>query len=253
MQDRFLGTADVLHQRGERHVPVMGGLQREARLDVALGLAPQFLLDAQLAQGLRKLPVTLRQGNHTFAELPSTIAALKTLIDTQRPVTKPLTTLLERLRPLLNTATPAVRNLNTAFSQPGANNDLTDLARALPALAKALSTSSPSTVTALQESVPITAFFGPYAPDLAGTLRTFGQAASYYDANGHYARLSPVLPDFKLGANNTLTPTTPQGALEGLKTGQLRRCPGGATQPAKDGSSPFIDGELLSCDPSETP
>ena len=52
--------------------------------------------------------------------------------------------------------------------------------------------------------MPITAFFGPYAPDLAGTLRTFGQAGAYYDANGHYARVSPVLPDFKLGANNTL-------------------------------------------------
>jgi phospholipid/cholesterol/gamma-HCH transport system substrate-binding protein len=62
-----------------------------------------------------------------------------------------------------------------------------------------------------------------------------------------------VLPDFKLGANNNLTPTTPQGALEGLKTGQLRRCPGAATQPAADGSSPFVDGELLTCDPTQTP
>ena len=49
--------------------------------------------------------------------------------------------LLERLRPLLSTATPAVRNLNTAFDRPGASNDLTDLVRALPALAQTLSTS----------------------------------------------------------------------------------------------------------------
>ncbi len=207
----------------------------------------------QFAQGLRQLPLTLRQGNRTFAEVPSTFGALKKLVDTSRPTTKSLTTLLERLRPLVTTATPAVSNFNLAINRPGANNDLTDLARALPALAQALSTSSPSTVTALQESVPITAFFGPYAPDLAGTLRTFGQAASYYDANGHYARLTPVLPDFTLGANNTLTPASPQQALEGLKTGQLRRCPGAATQPAADHSSPFTDNELLSCDPSETP
>ncbi len=207
----------------------------------------------QLAQGLRQLPITLRQGNRTFAELPPTLGALKRLVDTSKPTTKPLTVLLERLRPLLSTATPAVRNLNTAFDRPGASNDLTDFVRALPALAQTLSTSSPSTVTALQESVPITAFFGPYAPDLAGTLRTFGQAASYYDANGHYARVSPILPDFKLGSNNTLTPVSPQQALEGLKSGQLRRCPGAATQPAADGSAPFIDGELLSCDPLETP
>ena len=62
-----------------------------------------------------------------------------------------------------------------------------------------------------------------------------------------------MLPDFTLGANNNLTPASPQQALEGLKTGQLRRCPGAATQPAADGSSPFTDNELLSCDPTETP
>jgi len=207
----------------------------------------------QLAQGLHELPITLRQGNRTFAELPSTFTALKKLVDASKPTTKPLISLLEHLRPLLTTATPAVRNLNAAFNRPGANNDLTDLVRALPALAKTLSSSSPSSVTALRESVPITAFFGPYAPDLAGTLRTFGQASSYYDANGHYARLTSVFPDFSLGANNTLHPSTAVQALEGLKTGQLRRCPGAATQPAADGSSPFVDGGLLSCDPSETP
>jgi phospholipid/cholesterol/gamma-HCH transport system substrate-binding protein len=207
----------------------------------------------QFAQGLRQLPITLRQGNRTFAELPLTFAALKRLVDTSRPTTKPLTSLFAHLRPLLKTATPAVANFNLAFNRPGANNDLTDFVRALPQLARALTSASPSIVTASKESVPITAFFGPYAPDLAGTLRTFGQAGSYYDADGHYARVSPILPDFKLGANNNLTPTTPQGALEGLKSGQLRRCPGAATQPAADGSSPFVDGELLSCDPTETP
>jgi phospholipid/cholesterol/gamma-HCH transport system substrate-binding protein len=208
----------------------------------------------QLAQGFKQLPVTLRQGNRTFAELPSTFSALKKLVDTSRPTTKSLTTLLERLRPLVTTATPAVHNFSEAFNRPGANNDLTDLIRALPALARTLTTSSPSSVTALQESVPITAFFGPYAPDLSGTLRTFGQAGAYYDANGHYARLTPLFPSFTLGENNTLKPAaTPQAGLANLKSGQLRRCPGGATQPAADGSSPFVDNGLLTCDPLETP
>jgi phospholipid/cholesterol/gamma-HCH transport system substrate-binding protein len=206
-----------------------------------------------LAQGLRKLPVALRQGNETFANLPPALGALTQLVEASKPATKPLDTLFTRLRPLLLTATPVVHNLSLAFSRPGPANDLTDFANALPALAKALSTASPSTVTALRESVPITAFFGPYSPDLEGTLRTFGQATAYYDANGHYARISPVFPDFKLGSEENLTPATPQQALEGLKTGQLRRCPGAATQPAADGSSPFTDGELLSCDPTEVP
>ncbi len=197
--------------------------------------------------------MTLRQGNHTFAEVPSTFAALQELVDVSKPTTASLTTLLERLRGLVTTATTPVHNFSQTFSRPGANNDLTDLALTLPALAKSLTTSSPSSVTALQESVPITAFFGPYSPDLTGLLRTFGQAGSYYDANGHYARLTPVLPDFTLGENNTLKPASPAQALGSLKTGQLRRCPGAATQPPADGSSPFTDNGLLSCDPTETP
>jgi phospholipid/cholesterol/gamma-HCH transport system substrate-binding protein len=215
---------------------------------------------SELAQGLKRLPGTLRQGNRTFAELPATFDALSELVKESRPTTKSLTTLLERLRPFVTTATPVVANFSQTFSRPGANNDLTDLVRALPGLAKQLTTSSPIAVTALQESVPITAVFGPYSPDLAGTLRTFGEGAGYWDADGHYVHFTGVFPDFKLGAsspegeNETLTPAaSAQSALEGLKTGQLRRCPGAATQPAADGSSPFTDGELLSCDPTETP
>jgi len=209
---------------------------------------------AALAAGLKELPRTLQQGNKTFEGVPATLAALTQLIETSKPATVPLTTLLQKLRPLVTTATPVLANFNSAISKPGKNNDLTELLSALPALAKTLSTASPASVTALQESVPITNFFGPYSPDLAATLRSFGQAASYYDANGHYARVSPILPDFKLGESNNLTPaTSTTQALEGLKTGQIRRCPGGATQPAADGSSPFADNELLTCDPLQTP
>jgi phospholipid/cholesterol/gamma-HCH transport system substrate-binding protein len=196
--------------------------------------------------------VTLRQGNVTFANLPSTFAALTRLVEVSKPTSRPLTTLFSHLRPLVTTATPAINNFNLSINRPGANNDLTDIARALPGLLQALTSSSPATVTSLKESVPITAFFGPYSPDLAGTLRTFGQGGAYYDANGHYARITPILPDFKLGENNTLTPASPQQALENLKSGQLRRCPGGATQPAADKSSPFAS-EVLTCDPLQTP
>jgi phospholipid/cholesterol/gamma-HCH transport system substrate-binding protein len=206
-----------------------------------------------LAQGLKQLPITLRQGNRTFAALPSTFAALKQLVDASKPTSKPLTTLFTRLRPLVTTATPVVTNFSQAFSRPGASNDLTDFVRALPQLATSLSSATPVNVKSFQESVPITAFFGPYSPDLEGTLREFGQTTAYYDANGHYARISPVFPDFALGSSNNLTPATAVQALAPLKSGQLRRCPGGATQPSADGSSPFTGNELLSCDPSETP
>jgi phospholipid/cholesterol/gamma-HCH transport system substrate-binding protein len=207
-----------------------------------------------LAQGVKELPVTFRQGNRTFTELPSTFSALKKLIDASKPAVKPLTTLFTRLQPLVTTATPVVKSFSLAFSRPGPNNDLTDLANALPALARQLTSSTPVAVQSLQESVPITAFFGPYSPDFEGTLREFGQAAAYYDADGHYARISPVFPDFAPGGGaNNLVPASAGAALAPLKSGQLRRCPGAATQPAADGSSPFTDSELLSCDPSQHP
>lgn len=208
---------------------------------------------SSLARGLRALPVTFNQGNKTFTALPPTLSALTRLIEAQKPNTQALTTLFERLRPLVTTATPVVSNFSQAISRPGPQNDLTEAFAALPELARVLTTASPNGVRAERESVPITAFFGPYAPELIGTFRTFGQTTAYYDANGHYARVSPVAPSFTLGANNTLKPAGAQQALEGLTTGQLRRCPGAATQPSADGSSPFTDNGQLSCDPTETP
>jgi len=208
---------------------------------------------SNFAAGLKELPVALKAGNKTFGELPETFAALKALVDASKPTTKPLTTLFSRLEGLLTTATPAVKNFNSAFNRPGANNDLTDVARLLPVLYKQLTTASPAVVQGEKESVPITAFFGPYAPDLVGALRTFGQAGAYYDANGGYARVSPDFPSFALGEKDELKPASSTTVLANLKTGELRRCPGAATQPAADGSSPFVDGELLSCDPTEHP
>ena len=241
-------TAKTVNTLADRAEPLSDLIEHANTTFQAVGAR-----QTQLAQGLKELPITLNQGNRTFAELPSTLAALKTLVNTAKPTNKPLILLLERLRSLQETATTPVHDIASAFSRPGANNDLTDLVRTLPLLAKELETASPSTVTSLQESVPITAFFGPYAPDLVGAARTFGESAAPYDANGHYAQLEPVLPDFTLGEHNTLTPGTAEQDLANLKSGQLRRCPGAATQPAADGSSPFVDGELLSCDPTETP
>ncbi len=210
--------------------------------------------DSSLARGLHQLPAVLNEGNKTFTQIPSTLTALTNLVNAQQPNTQALTTLFARLRPLVTTATPVVNNFSQAISRPGANNDLTDAFAALPTLAKELTTASPNGVRALQEAVPMTASFGPYAPELQGAVRAFGQTTAYYDANGHYARISPVTPSFTLGANNNLTPaSSPQQVLQALQTGQLRRCPGAATQPSADGSAPFTNNGQLGCDPTETP
>jgi phospholipid/cholesterol/gamma-HCH transport system substrate-binding protein len=206
-----------------------------------------------LTTGLKVLPVTFREGNHFFNELPQTLADLTKLVDATKPAAPLLGQFVSKLQPLVTTATPVVSNFSEAISKPGSANDLTEAALALPQIAKTLTTASPENVRALEESVPITALFGPYTPDFEGFLRAFGQSTAYYDANGHYARVTGMFPDFELGSENTLKPANPSQVVQGLKTGQLRRCPGSATQPAADGSSPFTDNGELGCDPSEVP
>jgi phospholipid/cholesterol/gamma-HCH transport system substrate-binding protein len=208
---------------------------------------------SNLKTTLKELPVSFKAGNRAFEELPPTLADLTKLVNVSKPNTKQLAPFFSKLRGLVNNATPVVSDLNEAISKPGPNNDLTEVALALPSLAQALTTASPNGVRAAEESLPITSLFGPYSPDLQGLLRDFGQVAGYYDANGHYARVAGLFPDFELGANNTLKPANPSQVLQGLKTGQLRRCPGSATQPAADGSSPFTDNGALGCDSTETP
>jgi phospholipid/cholesterol/gamma-HCH transport system substrate-binding protein len=208
---------------------------------------------ANVASGLNALPGFFRAGNRTFEELPATLADLTKLVNVAKTNTKQLAPFFAKLRPLVNSATPVVTDLGEAISKPGSNNDLTEVALALPGVAQALSTASPDGVRAAEESLPVTALFGPYSPDFQGLARDFGQATGYYDANGHYARVAGMFPDFELGANNTLKPANPAQVLQGLKTGQLRRCPGAGTQPAADGSSPFTDNGTLGCDPTETP
>jgi phospholipid/cholesterol/gamma-HCH transport system substrate-binding protein len=208
---------------------------------------------ASLAAGLKALPTTLREGNRTFQTLPATLADLTKLVNVTKADTKTLAPFLAKLRPLIIAATPVVGNFSEVFAKPGSSNDLTEVALALPGVAQALATASPDGVRSLEESLPVTALFGPYSPDLQGFLRAFGQSSAYYDANGHYARAGGIFPDFEVGSENTLKPANPTQVLSGLKTGQLRRCPGAGTQPAADGSSPFADNGRLGCDPTQVP
>jgi len=207
-----------------------------------------------LERGVHQLPATLKQGNRAFARLPATFAALRSLANVAKPDTAKLATFFQRLAPLLSEARPVLRNLSAAVDSPGPSNDLTDAALGLPAFARAVEANVPSSVTALRESLPVTALFGPYAPDLAGAARDFGTDAGYYDANGHYARAEFAFDNFKLDSEGHLTPVTPQEGVQGLRLHQLRRCPGaGATPPPADGSAPFTDNGLLGCDPTEVP
>ncbi len=124
---------------------------------------------------MKALPVTFREGNRTFETLPATLADLTKLVDATKPAAPLLSPFVSKLRPLVTTATPVVSDFSEAISKPGSSNDLTEAALALPGIAQALTTASPDGVRALEESLPITALFGPYTPDLEGCPASFGQ------------------------------------------------------------------------------
>jgi len=207
-----------------------------------------------LSRALAELPDTLRTGNTTFVNLRATLVDLNNLTDASKPATKHLAKFFGELRPLIAEAVPTIHDLRNLITRPGANNDTIDLLRKAPTLAHLATTTFPDSIAALRKTRPVLQFIRPYTPDLVGWLRDFGQGASNYDANGHYARIQPIFNAFSFTDNpsgGTLRAIPNTDKLAGFQTGNLERCPGAASQPPADNSAPFRDTGSLDCDPSQ--
>jgi phospholipid/cholesterol/gamma-HCH transport system substrate-binding protein len=208
-----------------------------------------------LAQALGLLPTTLRRANTTFVNLRATLDDLDVLVAESKPATKDLAPFLRELRPLVAASRPTIRDLRTLVRRPGDDNDLTEATRKMPSLQRVATPAFRNGREALVRAQPVLEFLRPYTPDITGWVRDFGQGASNYDANGHYARIQPIFNAFNFNDNaagGVLTPIPPSQRFDGLETNQLRRCPGAASQPAADGSAPWRDtGGNLDCDPDQ--
>jgi phospholipid/cholesterol/gamma-HCH transport system substrate-binding protein len=204
---------------------------------------------------LARLPTTLRRANSTFVNLRSTLDDLDVLVAESKPATRRLAPFFRELRPVIGAARPTIRDLRLAITRKGKDNDLLELTRKAPKLQRVGSPSLRATTAALRKATPVLDFIRPYAPDLQGWLRDFGQEAANYDANGHYARIQPIFNLFQFTDNpagGTLTPQDPDDRLDGLETGMFKRCPGSASQVPPDRSAPFTDNGL-DCDPRQVP
>jgi phospholipid/cholesterol/gamma-HCH transport system substrate-binding protein len=185
--------------------------------------------------------------------LRSTLDDLDVLVDVSKPATKDLAPFLRDLRPLIAAARPTIHDLRLLVSRDGPNNDLTDATRKMPRLASVAGPAFRNGTRALVKAEPVLEFARPYTPDLVGWLRDFGQGASNYDANGHFARIQPIFDAFSFTDNpagGILRPVPPSDRFDGYETGVIQRCPGAATQRPADSSAPFTDGGTLDCDPS---
>jgi phospholipid/cholesterol/gamma-HCH transport system substrate-binding protein len=227
---------------------------------------------ASLADAIGRLPDFMRQANTTFVNLRSALDDVNPLVNASKPVAKKLKPFLAQVQPLAHDARPTVAALNTVISRSGSNNDLIDLTRSLTPLSQiAVDTaqrngasrlgSFPESTKALTDSSPIIAQGRPYTPDLFGWFDDFSTTGGY-DALGSISRtqtsfnaLSPDLGGalslpggITIGPNTLInitqpgqTPLPTQAAGELFKslvrTGQFRRCPGGADVVAPDKSN----------------
>jgi phospholipid/cholesterol/gamma-HCH transport system substrate-binding protein len=211
--------------------------------------------NAALSEALGLLPDTLRKGNTTFVNLRATLDDLDELTDESLPATKRLAPFFRALRPFVEDARPTIRDLRQLVTRPGGNNDLIELLGKAPRLADLSEKTFPNTIEALRESTPVLRFIRPYTPDLMGWIRDFGAGGANYDANGHYARIQPIFNAFQFTdtpAGGVLTPRPDDERVSSIQAGNLRRCPGTASQPPEDGSAPFRDTDgKLDCDPTQ--
>jgi phospholipid/cholesterol/gamma-HCH transport system substrate-binding protein len=208
---------------------------------------------------LSLLAPTLRRANTTFVNLRATLGDLDVLVEESKPVAPELAPFFRALRPLVRDARPTIKDLRLLIRRKGSENDLVELLRKTPKLARVARPAFANTTEALRKQTPVLSFIRPYTPDLVGWFRDFGQSTSNYDANGHYARIQPIFNAFTFTDNPAGGVLTPNPGLtgnvfEGLTTGNVRRCPGAAVQAQPDGSNPFRDSDgNLDCDPRIVP
>ena len=248
--ERFVvDTASVVEAVAERRDDLSGLVTNANSTFRAIGDR-----NTDLERALELLPSTLRKGNFTFVNLRNTLDDLDVLVNESKPATRELAPFLRQLRPLVHEARPTIGDLRELIRTPGANNDLIELTAKQPRLAQLTSTVFPRTRRTLNRSQKVVEDLRQYTPDLAGWFTKFGQGASNYDANGHFARIAPFFSGFSLADQPVgpplLTPVDSSQRLAGFDFNNLKRCPGGAMQQSPDGSSNWpVDG----CDPEAAP
>jgi phospholipid/cholesterol/gamma-HCH transport system substrate-binding protein len=198
-----------------------------------------------LGRSLELLPPTFRQANTTFVNLRAALDDVEPLIEASGTATKGLAPFFAEFRPVLSRGVPVFENLALTVRRKGFANDTAELLAALPTVQQRASRTFPHSEDAIVAFQPNLNFFRAYAPDFFNGFAKLGQVTAPYDGNGHYARgsLSSLNLFDYTGSGQPLKPIEPseQYGAFGESAGVKRRCPGGASQPAADGSSPFAE------------
>jgi phospholipid/cholesterol/gamma-HCH transport system substrate-binding protein len=211
---------------------------------------------------LHELPPVFRQANTTFVNLRAALDDLDPLVETAKPATKNLAPFLAELRPVVSKAVPVFKNLRLTVRRPGKANDANELLATLPAVQQQSSKAFPHAEAAIAAFQPNLNFARAYTPDIFNGFGKIGATTGYYDGNGHYARISFADLNIFNYSGGELKPIAPaeQYSAFGASAGVKRRCPGGGTQKAADGSNPFVEPPFsgsgvtsAQCNPTDLP
>jgi phospholipid/cholesterol/gamma-HCH transport system substrate-binding protein len=232
----------ALAERREHLAPLVSNLNRTTR---ALAIEKEAL-----AEVIQRFPDFMRTANTTYVNLRATLDDLDPFVDASKPVARKLRPYLAQLRPFTHEARPVFRNLSALLGRPGAQNDVLDLNRTYPGLARIATETRrrngkdrpgafPQLRDALYKSAPIVAHGRPYTVDLFGWFDDFSHTGAY-DALGGFSRVQTYVNTFTIQNNIPIPiPAADRGALlkDLLKLQQYKRCPGAAEEPAPDGSN----------------
>jgi len=208
--------------------------------------------NASLDSLLRRMPETLREGNTTLVNLRAALGDVDPTLRAARPVSRPLADTLELLQPTARDLRPLVARLRRTVYRPG-SADLIGVLRELPPLERSAVPALTSATATVNDLLPIVTEARPYAPDVVGGLfNGFGGTTSgYYDANGHYTRISFQSSTYSPEGIASLLPVpSSMSGLTGYERDNTARCPGAAAQPAPDRSNPRA---VPGCDPGDGP
>jgi phospholipid/cholesterol/gamma-HCH transport system substrate-binding protein len=193
----------------------------------------------ELAQGIGRLPPTLRRANTTFVNLRAALDQLDPLVADAKPVVRKARPFFAQLRPLARGARPTVRDLARLLRGRGRSDDLVDAVRGLPSLRNAATrpvqangkTRMPAltNLTELLKGVaPQLAYIRPYSVDATGWFDDFAHSG-VYDALGGTGRVASHTAAFaNVGSVLTFVPTDLRDDVfrQVAQRNQRDRCPG---------------------------
>jgi phospholipid/cholesterol/gamma-HCH transport system substrate-binding protein len=231
-------TADVATTLANRDADLSGAVTNTAATFREIASERSALEDL-----LARAPNVLAQGTGVLADVDYTLGVLNPVLKDLRPVAPRLAKLLRAVVPTTKNAIPTVKAV--AALLPSAKQALSELP---PVVAQAIPAVN-SLAAALPPITPVLAGVRPYAPEVVAGFfgGVGGYSGGYYDANGHYVRISPLFgPGGFSGLLGLLNGVQSQLPLfNGTRFGVLAPCPGGAVEASPNGGNPWNSPDVL--------